>query len=631
MCNCWFTPMMNNIVPWGRDMFGGIPGSMNILYNQCFTDLQARASMWQFPAFGFGLNTYSGMPCTGLEGLLDPRYTWCQQMWNMASGQGSIFGNMGFGNMSNPFWANGFNFGNTQNSSNNEDPLYQKKYNKLLSLLKQLNKSVQDEKIRYDMDQDKREQLEELATKGSKKKTYEEKYEELEDFYKELPKEDIKKFITKDSRDLTFNGKNGDKISVKLYDAGYETTTSAVDENNLVSSMYKALKNKDDSDANISTLMTEVDSYSIMEVLSSYYSTYPIGGTNKDIIEQFLDTYKKITAPVMQQSFKGGFQPVIDALVKEANSVAKGLGDNEKEALTKKADDLSTAYTNWKPNDIKKLFKEVYLMTRLASTRRIEERLKDNYGSIDKDLFTTDSFIMDEVIDDLKKEGFAEGEIEAQKTAVLETTQSSQAGGAAETNPSVTSQEKVAASDDSAEQDEEEAVTHPRMRGYEAFQKLYDSENADKVINRLKSLTKDDVGEFLQSANRKKGYVFYYTGGKAQEGFIEALVDRGGDSFIDEDAIEALLKAVLDCAKEKNKDNSPEYETIKEIYNNIANNKYGDCEDLHDYLKWNYEEPGFWNWKHGRVCETLDYNIYKLLEECGVEQDPRKSTNTNNS
>ena len=33
------------MVPWGVDMFNGIPGSMNIMFNQGLADMQARASM----------------------------------------------------------------------------------------------------------------------------------------------------------------------------------------------------------------------------------------------------------------------------------------------------------------------------------------------------------------------------------------------------------------------------------------------------------------------------------------------------------------------------------------------------------------------------------------------------------
>ena len=414
------------MVPWGADMFRGIEGSMNIQWNQGIDDLRARAGMWQVPTFaGTGFSEYPQF--TNMNALLDPYYTINQVRWNAANGSGfggfggsnvgfGGFGNSnvgfgGFGNVTSPFNSNSNSSSSnssssSSNSNNSVEKTFNKKYNKMLTFLKQLNTFAQKEDSHI-LNSAQKERLEEII-KGSKEKTAEGKYNELKEFYDSLNKDDIKEFIINGSNGMTTNGKsNGAKISDKLEEIGYENPNGKIEKSGKSNSsaivdFHERLTKINTTDAKLDDALPNVSAYSALDIISSYNSKYT--DSKDDMLELFFKAYDRVKGE-QKDTVKSGFKPLVDALSKQSRKVADEIGGDTKDKIVEVADNLEKAFEKMNRSEIKANFKKLYVMTRLASAKVLENTLAGAYGDFDSDLFKNDSFILENTKKDLKEEG----------------------------------------------------------------------------------------------------------------------------------------------------------------------------------------------------------------------------------
>lgn len=401
------------MVPWGADMFRGVPGSMNIQLNQALADLQARSTMWNVPTFGFDFNSYPNMPYTGIEGLLNPQYTWNQQMWNNAAngslGMGCVGSGIGafgrnFGNfgMSNPF-TSPWNASTGDSSSTDPDT---KKYNKLLNFLKKLNDYVQNDTSAHILTSAQKDRLDELAKHGSKEKDMKDKYNELKEFYDGLNSSDIQYFLEFGSTKLSINGKNnGATLYESLVNSGFEYSDTAIDKADLAGNVNAKLKAISKEDFNLASVLDDVKSYGALDFLSSYYSKYK-AGTDDDIIELFFKAVKN-AGKNNKESVKNDFKVLITELINQSKEIATEIGGSTKDEINKIANELDKAYSNFDKNKIKEYFRQLYTISRIAAAKNLENTLKETYGEIDPKLFSNNSFITQKTEEDLKQEGLS--------------------------------------------------------------------------------------------------------------------------------------------------------------------------------------------------------------------------------
>ncbi len=416
-------------VGWGWDMMSGsIQGMMNIQWNYSLMDSIVRPGFWQVPYPGSGVTQYPWM--SGFDNYLNPGLALVQRKWDTLNGGNATgFSLMDIAGSDDNNWMNQYNPfylrtpGNNDGSSNSSrtkdkdgtsvrEKKFQKKYNKLLGFMKQLNAYVQSESTggsrAFTLEQ--RDQLEELV-KGSSEKTYEKKYKELQEFYNSLNKDDIKTFITKNSDQWEVGG---GKVLERLEASGYENTSGGVDK--IIGDFHKKLEDLNENDFNLIQTMpnpieasnaeSEVGEYKVLDIISSYNSKYP----NENLIDKLFEAYDRVNDEEKQKAVRNEFKYIIDALCIKAKDTAKSLGDDETTRLIEEtADKLDKAYKEFSDqNEIKELFNNLYVMTRIASIKSLESDLKAHYGDFDKDLFKTDSFLMDDTKADIKKEGLEE-------------------------------------------------------------------------------------------------------------------------------------------------------------------------------------------------------------------------------
>ena len=128
--------------------------SMNLFFNQAWADLGARQNLYNVQAYDFS-NSYLYGNINFNSHLIDPRFTLGQMNWqNMQNGMPNMFGADGSFNApwANNSWSNnpwggnwGWNGGSTSGNSGStpqtpEERDAQRKYNKLLTVIKELKK-----------------------------------------------------------------------------------------------------------------------------------------------------------------------------------------------------------------------------------------------------------------------------------------------------------------------------------------------------------------------------------------------------------------------------------------------------------------------------------------------------------
>ncbi len=414
-------------------------GSMNIHMNQAWADMQARSTLYMTPTMGFGNFMEYGMPNGGLNFLCDPGYTIGQWQWNQNNMGGCGFGNFGMNGMNwgnNPWGNFGWQGGNTSGSNPSaatpEERAAQKKYNKLLALVKQL--ASDDSKLPAA----RKEALDEIA-KHPVGKTYKEKLESLKAEYNRVSKEDIKKFLTSNAaKSFTTDGStnNANSFYNKLQKVGFEFENSAVDSE--VSGLYDVISQIKDTQENyqnnniLADLAAKTGTYDILDVISSWNTQKKDStGEEKRIITLIKKGYDALpsgeTGNGARSSVKTGvISPIVNGLIDRARGLKSGLDSASQTKLTEAMTKLERAYNNTDatvdPN-LSTAFDELYVLTRKAAIAQLRAEIKEAYGTIDPDLFN-DTLFEAETIADLKAEGFNEAVINAANIVVAASNDS---------------------------------------------------------------------------------------------------------------------------------------------------------------------------------------------------------------
>ncbi len=430
---------MTNYFGWqpsllARDLSSGSEwGSMNIHMNQAWADMQARSTLYMTPTTNWGAFCDYGMPSGGMNFLIDPNYTIGQWQWNNNNNCGFNWGNFngGFGNMSNPWGNLGWNGGNTSGSGSTaqtpEERAAQKKYNKLLSLVKQL--ASDDSKLPAA----RKEALDEIA-KHPIGKTYEEKLNNLKAEYDRVNKEEIKKFLaSKASIKFGIAGENATEANSfygKLQGVGYEFDNSKVDSE--ISGLYDVISQIKDTQENyqnssiLADLAARTGTYDILDVISSW-NTQKKDSTagDKRIIDLIKKGYDALPSgetgnPARNSVKTGVISPVVNGLINRARDLKDSLDSASQAKITAAMTKLETAYNNTNdkvdPN-MSAAFDELYVLTRKAAIAQLRAEIKESYGAIDPDLFN-DTLFEAETVADLKAEGFTDTAINAANVVV---------------------------------------------------------------------------------------------------------------------------------------------------------------------------------------------------------------------
>ena len=398
--------------------------SLNLHLNQAWDDMLARQSLYNVPLCNFSnISLYGNNVSTGIDNLLDPRYTLAQM--KMANFNSSIFGNCGgsnFGNMdfsslwmnSNPFANNGVNTSGHTGSSNTqktpEDKAYEDNYDSLYALCKQL--LAEKDGV---LSPAKKNKLDEAMenTKGTQKEKFENLYKVYNTIDKNIVKEVIIKMNSNMGPDCTKGAGFEDSFLGRLTHAGYEYDASGVDDQ--IEELRTAIKGLKDNanQENASTILGTLGfsaeggkaTYGILDVLSSWNSKYSDEENVRNIIKFIEANYPEEEGDKATAKTKL-LAPVVNALTSEARKYLDDLDAESKDKLKaaiKDVEKLLEQSDKGVASGLATAFDRLYVLTREAAIVVLQNDVIRNYGAIDKELFNDNLFLQD-TLDDLDAE-----------------------------------------------------------------------------------------------------------------------------------------------------------------------------------------------------------------------------------
>ena len=401
--------------------------SMNILWNQLNTKSIADSMVYNYPVFSMG-NFTPFFGDTNYNTLLDPSLAVMQTWWksNNPSNGWSGFNNTAFGNMDfSNLWGNYNNGGGNNNTlgddrtKTEEQISYQRKYNKLLSLMKQLKES------------DKLSQTEKdainaaiIADNENSRGEWKDKFNALKKVYDEkIDDKNIKKYIINSMTMGTEESPDADEVfKVRLTDAGFEYRADSIDAR--LDALKTAIDELSDSNPTITNgLIGELDIESadtnILDLISSWNSEKgSLNVDNKRIMAYIADKYNdsKIKDESREEIKTSLVKPLYLSLINKAKDLANQLEGEEIDNLTNAITALTTEYDKLDKNmstSFVQAFDNLYIATRWAAIKVIAKDADEYYGDIDS-MFNRELFDED-TKKDLKSEGFSDTEISAQK------------------------------------------------------------------------------------------------------------------------------------------------------------------------------------------------------------------------
>lgn len=442
----WYNSAMN------YDMITAGPwNNMNLHMNQMMDHSIAWNNMFSVPSYNFGnFMPYGNMGFNNNAFLTNPMYTLGQMSWGTPMWNSNMWG----GNMWN-CW--GWNGATTNGSGGNDsDTGATRKYNRLLSLVKQLEK--------YDQLTETEKDILKTAIKNTKGTT-EEKYERLLEAYNQIDKALVRDFLSENADKLgvksDVNGKedSDDTFTNRLLGTGHKIdglTDKGASE--FVAPFYdgiKSLSNSNGTHEACSGLATSLGtSVDVLDFVSSWNSTYKGDKDASRVIDHIAKYYNKISDPDQRSSAKSSIlSPLVNGLIDKANKVKRSLDSDSKEAMESAIDDVREALNDTDKrvdSDLSDAFDELYLLTRRAALLQLQNDAKSYYGDIDDDVFNASLFKQD-MIDDLKEEGFTDSEISAANvTLSARSNRSSKGSGDNGGDSGSGSSNKIAKLDDKA-------------------------------------------------------------------------------------------------------------------------------------------------------------------------------------
>ena len=400
--------------------------SLNIMWNQLGTKSLANSMMYHYPVFSMNNFTpfFNG---TSNDYLTNPFYSVAQTMWNFNQSGNTIWGgsnNNMFGNMDfSKMWGNFTGSGSSssvgdERTKTAEQIEYQRKYNKLLSLMKQLKDAEEITSAQKDIIN-----AAIVADNENSKGEWKDKFNALKKAYDKIDDKNIKKYLVK-NMDASVNGESGAENSfrVQLTDAGYEYTT---DVDTKLNALVCAIDELSDSNPRISNgLIDALDIGSadtnILDVISSWNSEKGnLNVGNKRIMAYIADKYNdsKIKDESREEIKTSLVKPLYLSLINKAKDLANQLEGEEIDNLNNAITTLATEYEKLDKNmstSFVQAFDNLYVATRWAAIKVIEKEADEYYGEIDSKFFNNELFD-DDVKKDLISEGFSKTEIDAQK------------------------------------------------------------------------------------------------------------------------------------------------------------------------------------------------------------------------
>lgn len=401
--------------------------SLNIMWNQLGTKNLANSMMYHYPVFSMNNFTpfFNG---TSNDYLTNPFYSVAQTMWNFNQSGNTIWGgsnNNMFGNMDfSKMWGNFTGSGSSssvggERTKTAEQIEYQRKYNKLLSLMKQLKDAEEITSAQKDIIN-----AAIVADNENSKGEWKDKFNALKKAYDKIDDKNIKKYLVK-NMDASVNGESGAENSfrVQLTDAGYEYTATDVDTK--LNALVCAIDELSDSNPRISNglidaLDIESADTNILDLISSWNSEKGnLNVGNKRIMAYIADKYNdsKIKDESREEIKTSLVKPLYLSLINKAKDLANQLEGEEIDNLNNAITTLATEYEKLDKNmstSFVQAFDNLYVATRWAAIKVIEKEADEYYGEIDSKFFNNELFD-DDVKDDLIAEGFSKTEIDAQK------------------------------------------------------------------------------------------------------------------------------------------------------------------------------------------------------------------------
>lgn len=400
--------------------------SMNILWNQLNMKSIASSMVYNYPVFSMDNYTpfFNG---TNNDYLLNPNLAAMQTLWNNNS-NGNIwgnytninpFGNFDFGKMWEGLRSSGNSSGvvGDERTKTSEQIKYNRKYNRLLSLMKQLKEAealTPNEKDAINAAI--------IADNENPNGEWKDKFNALKEAYDKISDANIKNYII-NSMDDSVNGKTGveNSFKVQLTDAGYEYKKEDVDKKiRILADNIKDLTNDNPSIVADNLIAgIEAGSVSILDVISSWNTNYADSTDNdkKRLIKYVVAKYNDLDENGKSAIKSQLLDPLARALEDKAETLETELENkgidaaNLTEAL--KALEAVREAESFDTDDFVEAFDNLYLATRWAAIKVITKDAEEYYGSIDS-MFNNALFDTD-TVNDLKSEGFTDTEINAQK------------------------------------------------------------------------------------------------------------------------------------------------------------------------------------------------------------------------
>ena len=417
-------------------------GSMNIHMNQIWDDMLARQNLYNAPVYDFsGFNQYVN-PTFGNPFGQIMNYSLGQMDWqNKIGGGNGLFdtnGNFRAPWMQNPaqLWSSSLGWnpsagagqGSTPKTETEEDRDYQRKYNTLLTLCKQLAECD---------DLSRKEQDDLNSAIRNPKGTWKERYAALKKAYNEIDKDIVKTFLetaTGLGADREINGKKSNSFYNELQAAGYEYDNSAIDKE--INDLYDAINSINDKNGNpeSSDILGEIQAgkSNILDVISSYNTHKKNSSTESDkrIIDHIAKNYNAISDDSTRDTAREKvLKPIVNALLDKARDIKDALDADSRKKIEKAIGNVEDALNNSKEKvdtRLSEAFDTLYLLTRMGAIANLRNEAIAYYGEVDSEIFNKDLFA-DETIKDLKAEGFTQdeinkGEVKVKKEAKVETS-----------------------------------------------------------------------------------------------------------------------------------------------------------------------------------------------------------------
>lgn len=414
----WYQSAMN------YDMMSPNPwNTMNLHMNQLWDHSAAWNNMFSVPQYSFD----NFMPYGNMYGnsyLTNPFYSLNQMSWGTPAFNNMPWNNGGnMGNMWSPFGWNGGSFNGNNNGNSNTDSTTSRKYNRLLTFMKQL--------VKYE-DGLSASQIDALNdAMRNAKGTTEEKYEKLLDAYNEIDKDTIRDFLAENghklgvSSDVKGSDKSKDTFYKRLLNTGFEYESVMDDEVEKFYDEIKTLKGSDGKSEDIEGIIGLINNgtYDILDFISSWNNNYKDDSESARVIDHIKKYYDDIDDKEQKADAKKLIlKPFVEELIDKANSVKKVLDKDSKEAIEEAISDVREALNNTDESvdgNLSDAFDKLYLYTRQGAMAEFRNDAKAYYGEIDDEVFN-DKLFVDEMIKDLESEGFSSSEIEDTEVAISE-------------------------------------------------------------------------------------------------------------------------------------------------------------------------------------------------------------------